>query len=277
MTLHAAISWAQQILKEGGIDSARIDGERILSFVLDTTPSKLMLSDRLSITKDEESELQALLDRRKLGEPLAYIIGKQGFYKHYFSVRPGVLIPRPESEALVELALQHAKPTSRFADFGCGSGCVGLSLLKDWPHAFLVAVDVSATAVEVTAQNAAQLEITERCRILQSSILEIVFEEEFDLIVANPPYIANGDERVEGNVKQHEPHEALFAGPQGTECIFAWSEIALKYLKKDGLFIVEIGTGQSPVVKAKLIELGFRDVQIHFDLAGHDRTLVARK
>lgn len=219
------------------------------------------------------------LERLK-GVPLAYLEGHKAFYKYEFIVRPGVLVPRPETEFVVETALRRSPDTVRhIADFGCGSGCIGLSLLKEWPEALLTAIDKSPAAVEVTGENALRLHLTERVQIVHESIghWDMTPAGPFDVIVANPPYIAEGDPQVQKSVHDFEPHEALYAGDNGYAAIREWLRVSWTHLRAGGLCIMEIGSGQSARVQDIMSELGYGEIQATKDLGQIERVISAIK
>jgi release factor glutamine methyltransferase len=212
------------------------------------------------------------LERLK-GMPLAYLCGRKAFYKSEFIVRPGVLVPRPETELVVTTALERAPAAKRILDLGCGSGCIGLSLLKELPGAKLVAVDRSSAACEVTRENAVKLHLSERVEIVNKPAEDWDSDGPFDLIVANPPYIAAGDERVQKSVHDHEPHEALYAADEGLAAIRSWTKIASRL---GGTAVFEIGSGQSARVREIMAEAGFEDIRTARDLQNIERVISAR-
>lgn len=230
-----------------------------------------------------EEEVLKLVERRCHGEPLAYILQEKGFYKDLFFVKPGVLIPRPETELLVELSLQFVKESSLKAplllDFGCGSGCIGLSLLRELPEAKLMGFDLSEVAIEVSNENASRLGVADRVDYRQLSVTNLVdhISARANLIVANPPYIAENDSQVERHVDEYEPGLALYSGPTGLEKIESWSAVAFDLLESGGGFAMEFGKGQEEKVESCLKSLGFCEVSIHRDLAGIFRAVFARK
>ena len=277
MKVREAFSHIKNLLAK--VDSERLETERLLAKALGCTASELFQNENIDLTPKQVQWLEEAVVRRSNGEPLAYILGTQGFYKHDFIVRPGVLIPRPETELIVEKAF-HAfgkNPPALIADLGCGSGCIGISLLKEWPNAKLIAFDRSPIALEVARENAKALKVDDRCKFIEGTVESKPRREEFDLIVANPPYVDEADTRVEESVRKYEPREALFASQNGLGAIFAWSEWASIALKRGGVWIVEIGAGQSEPVKVKLDEIGFAKIDPETDLAGHVRIFSAQK
>jgi len=253
-----------EVLRAGGVEAARLEAQWIFEKYA-TTPEKI----------------PALLERRLKGEPLAYLLGEKGFYKDIFEVCPGVLIPRPETELLVEKGLEFLKTTKaaqpKIFDFGCGSGCLGLSLLREMPQAVLTGFDVSAVAVEVSRRNARRLQLSQRASFVQKSIQDLEFQESADLIVANPPYIAPTDPQVEPHVAAYEPHLALYAEENGFHEIRVWSEQAFRLLKANGMFVMEFGFGQEHQVDEILQSFGFRPILFYKDLAGVVRAVSAQK
>ncbi len=256
--------------------ASRLEAERIVAHVLKCRTSELWLKEHQSV---DEDWVKAAVKRRQSGEPLAYILESQGFYNYDFYVRPGVLIPRPETEHLIERALELFAQQSplRIADLGCGSGCIGLTLLKEWPNSKLLAIDASETAIQIAKENAERLHVTGRCEFRHACVEQGQETEAFELIVANPPYIDINDPRVEPHVRHFEPAEALFADQNGLAALFSWSEWAHHALKDGGWLLMEIGTGQAGAVKDKLSRIGFPGAEVIKDLAGHERLIAAKK
>lgn len=277
MTVGTKLKSMRQKLQS--LESARLEADRLMAHALQVSTVDLILRENDSLENRIIEWLDTAVDRRLEGEPLAYILETHGFYKYDFVVRKGVLVPRPETEFVVETALRlfPLESPKVFADLGCGSGCIGLSLLKEWPASELHAFDASETAIEVTKENMMCLSLNHRCMPQLSRVEELEFSEHFDLIVANPPYIAQDDALVEANVKKFEPHEALFAEQNGFAAIFQWSTWAKTALKRGGWWITEIGASQKEAVNAKLIELGFTNLGVKKDLAGHARVICAQK
>ncbi len=228
-----------------------------------------------------EKEAFDLASRRCLGEPLAYILKERGFYRDTFFVEPGVLIPRPETETLVEEGVRFLRSNSFQSplvyDFGCGSGCIGLSILKEVPEARLIGLDVSEKAFQISTKNAKNLDLIDRCEFICADVSEFTFTKRAHLVVANPPYIALDDHSVEENVKKFEPKEALFSGSDGLDHIKEWSKIAFSNLESGGILLMEFGIHQETAVRTLLVKLGFSDISIYKDLAGIYRSVSARK
>lgn len=225
-----------------------------------------------------------MLEERCSGVPLAYVLKEKGFFKDIFHVEPGVLIPRPETELLVEKSFEQFKDRisslKTIYDFGCGSGCIGLSILKESSEfTRLVGFDISEVAIKVSHINATKLGVSDRAsfQLLPVEDLLMFVSEKADLVVANPPYIALGDSDVATDVKKYEPHEALYSGDRGLEKIETWSLVAFQALRPGGVLALEFGRGQEDKVRAYLRELGFLNISIYKDLAGISRAAVAQK
>lgn len=274
MIVRDALRTARESFSE--LENPRLEAEWLVAHAAGTTPSKLVLVENQEI---DSAWLAQAMRRRLEGEPLAYITGEKGFFKHTFIVRPGVLIPRPETELVVETALRllGSDGADEICDIGSGSGCIGLSLLVEWPSALLTAVDSSEVAIETSRQNAERLGVRQRTSFKKENIEAISDEKFFNLIVANPPYIDELDSRVEKHVRQFEPREALFSGDSGYEDLFIWSAWAHKALRPGGWWVTEIGAGQETAVRSKLESLGYKDIGAERDLAGHVRVIYGRK
>lgn len=283
MQLKDVLQKTTAYFKGKGIRSARLDTELLLARALNWDRIKIYMNYDYPLTALELDACRALVRRRAQGEPMAYILGSRDFYKSTFVVEPGVLIPRPETETLVEEAVTWLKANASdqpaIIDFGCGSGCIGLSILREIPDANLLACDISAKALEVTMRNAEKLGVLERVfpragdvmGLCAADVME-AFEGEADVVVANPPYIAVGDPHVEEGVRKFEPQAALFSGGDGLDHIRAWLSKAAEVVKAGGFVMFEIGAEQG----AQASEIFNADgrleaVSVIKDLAKHDR------
>lgn len=263
-------------MKGAGFPHAAFEVRQIFQQALNLDPAQMITYDSREITPEEEALVRQWTSARLNGEPLAYLSGRKGFFKHEFLVERGVLIPRPETEIVVEHALKRSNP-QRIADYGCGSGCIGLSLAVEFPRAHLWSVDSAHEAIAVTLKNAEKLNIADRVQVILSSIEAWSPPVAFDLIVANPPYIAEGDTRVEENVRKFEPHAALYSGPDGLAALRGWSLHAFRNLLPGGIFVSEFGAGQTQAVREIMMKSGFQEIELLRDLAGHDRVVSGRK
>ena len=260
-------------------DDPRREAEVLLGAALGRTRAWLLANPGERVLDCEATDrYEAFVTRRMHGEPVAYLLGEKEFWSLPLAVRPGVLVPRPETELLVERTLWHFAPDAAFdaLDLATGSGAVALAIAHERPRCRMTATDVSPVAIETTRDNAVRLGLGARIDALQGSWYEPVAGRSFDLIVSNPPYIAADDPRVEPGVRRHEPAEALFSGPTGLEALRAIVAGAPRYLRKNGWLIVEHGDRQGPEVRALLERAGFTEVCTHRDLAGRDRCTEGR-
>lgn len=255
-----------QRLREGGIAEFRLEARWIAEY----------------LDQNTDIHYETLIQRRLRGEPLAYLIKTKGFYKYEFKVQAGVLVPRPETEFVVEAALNFLKSdesSRNIYDFGVGSGCIGLTVLKEAPQVRLYGWDKSKTCISIAQENAKLLKVDSRAEFFEADVGSFQFSQwpKADLIVSNPPYIAKSDSRVEANVLKYEPAEALFSGDTGLELIFLWSQIAYDQLKPSGGLVMEVGIDQRKSIDEYLKKVGFKRVSWVKDLAGIDRVFVALK
>lgn len=243
--------------------------------------SALLSKDDMLLNAEAMADWQALKDRRLGGEPIAYLVGKRGFHNIELYVAPGVLIPRPETELLVELGLREIKRLNTQAsilDLGTGSGAIALAIAHAAPSAKLTATDQSLEALEIAKINAVQLNITSRVQFLQGNWYEALQEgTSFDIILSNPPYIPDQDIHLSQGDLRFEPISALTDHSNGLTCLEAIIFGANQYLSQNGLLAVEHGFDQSEAVVALMKSAGLRDIQTYQDLGGHFRVASARK
>lgn len=281
-----SISEARQLLThdfwDAGIDSAAMDAKLLVSHAAGLDSSELIAQGLDIMEPDAYIALSELAARRLSGEPISQILGYRDFWKDRFTVTPDVLTPRPETEGIIEQALELCpSPPKRILDLGTGSGAIILSLLREFDKTRGVAVDISDKALAVSRGNAQNLNLAARCDFIRSDWFENVPQiagGEFDLIVSNPPYITS-DEMAElpKDVAEFEPHLALNGGDDGLGPYRIIARQAGEYLKPCGSLILEIGYLQGADVAELLTQAGLMDVEIHKDLAGHDRIVTARK
>jgi release factor glutamine methyltransferase len=266
--------------KQKNFSSPRLDAELILAEALKIRRLDLYLKFDQPLQETELQKCREFVKRRSQGEPVAYILGRREFYGLAFSVSPHVLIPRPETEILVEKVLEFVKELKvppRILDLGTGSGCIALSLLKNCPGAQALMVDISDGALQVAKQNAEALGLLDRCEFLQWNASLALPPEcgSFDIIVGNPPYIAPNDPDVEPGVKNFEPASALFAQEEGLEFIRAWSASQAPYLAANSMMIFEMGSKQALAAEKIFSDLKvFSKILLVQDLAGFDRHIV---
>lgn len=233
----------------------------------------------MDLSGNEEEKVKSILQRLEKYEPIQYIEGKKYFSGREFFVRQGVLIPRPETEELVELAAQACKPNAKILDIGTGSGCIAISLAKKLPEAEVHAWDISEAALEVAKQNNEQLSASVHFEQHDILTYQATGEEAFDLIISNPPYITESEKaEMEANVLAWEPSIALFV-PDNDPLLFyrRIGELALRMLTPNGKLFFEINRAYGDATKQLLCNQGYRNIHIQKDLSGNDRFVYAEK
>jgi release factor glutamine methyltransferase len=247
-----------------------------LAHALGWAQAALLTHPEHILSATETNRFETMLSRREASEPMQYILGSQEFFGLRFEVSPAVLIPRPETEHLVEAVLERfgRNAAPHIVDVGTGSGAIAIALAHEMPNAHITAVDCSLPALAVAQRNALQHGVAERVTFLESDLLGSVKENDFDAVVSNPPYIAN-EEALEPQVFHYEPHAALFAGPTGIEIYERLIPQALGALKPHGWLIVEIGHGQQAALERLLDE--WKAVSFLPDLQGIPRVVLAQK
>jgi len=260
---------------------ARILMAHVLEMHYQLPRSALLSRDGMPLNVEAMAEWKALEARRLNGEPIAYLVGKRGFHNIELYVAPGVLIPRPETELLVEIGLHEIKclniPT-KILDLGTGSGAIALAIAHEAPNARLTATDQSSEALAIAKKNAEILDLTSRVQFLQGSWYEALDENlSFDIILSNPPYIAAQDSHLKQGDLRFEPTSALTDHGSGLTCLKKIIAEAQPHLNLNGLLAVEHGFDQSEAVVALMKTAGFRDIQTHLDLGGHYRVASGRK
>jgi release factor glutamine methyltransferase len=253
-------------------NTARIEVQCLLQAVLQVNRAFLLTHPEQLLAADQHARYMALFERRLRGEPIAYLLGGREFYGLTFKVSPETLIPRPETELLVELALQHIPQQGecRVLDMGTGSGAIALSIAHARPNAEVVAVDASVAALEVAQFNTQQLGLG-NVRLLHSDWFSALQGERFDMIVSNPPYIATDDAHLAQGDVRFEPRTALVSGTDGLDDIRRICASAHAYLNPKGWLLLEHGYNQAAQVRAILQQAGFSEVFSARDLAGMER------
>jgi len=253
-------------------DSAKLDAQILLGFVLDKERSYLLTWPEKELTKQAEQQYLALLQRRIVGEPIAYITGMQEFWSLPFHVSPATLIPRPDTETLVESVLEHFDKVDNVhcLDLGTGTGAIALALASEQPNWQIDAIDFNLDAVKLAKQNAKNLQLTQ-VNIFQSNWFSAVNEDKFDVIVSNPPYIDALDENLQQGDVRFEPESALVSDEQGLGDIKHIAEQALNFLKNQGVLFFEHGFEQGEAVRKILIDLGYEQAKTVKDLNNHER------
>lgn len=276
--LAAASGWLARQGVDG--DDARLETELLLARALELRRLDLYLDHDRPLSEDERARFRALMRRRGEGrEPVAYLLGERGFYGLTLAVGPGALVPRPETEHLVEVGLEALRARGErptFVDVGTGSGCVALALLHELPAARGLGVDRSPRALSWAAKNARALGLGERLGLVRADLLGPIAAASLDLVVSNPPYVTPDEERLLApEVLRWEPRSALFDAP-GLPLTAALARAARRALRPGGTLAVETGQGKAPLVTAHLTEAGLEDVRAVNDLAGIQRVVVGR-
>ncbi|MCJ9430447.1 peptide chain release factor N(5)-glutamine methyltransferase [Kordiimonas marina] len=267
-------------LAAAGIVTARLDAEILLSHVLKLPRLRLYTEQGRALEADEAEAFEALLVRREKGEPVAYLTGSQEFWSLEFKVSPETLIPRPDTETLVEVVTKYAQAPRHILDLGTGTGCILLSILSEYPQAHGLGVDLMPGAVMLAAENADQLGLAGRAVFKTSDWFSDVQAPEggFDVIVSNPPYIPSADiGGLMADVRDYEPMSALDGGPDGLAPYKLIAAEAPAYLAGGGLLAVEVGIGQADDVAAILAASGYVDIVITPDLGGINRVVSGKK
>ena len=277
-TLHEHLADARRALVDAGFSAqdAAIDAEVLARYVLGWDRATLLTRRGERASAEFFAEFDAALRRRLAREPVAYITGHREFWGLDFEVTRDVLIPRPETELIVEAALEiveRSRP-ARLLDVGTGSGCLAVSLATELPRARVVATDIAPAALAVAARNARRHDVAARIHFLRAHLLE-PFREGFDMIVSNPPYVPSGAE-ISVDVAAHEPSAALYAGEDGLDALRALIGGAAAHLLEDGALVVEFGFGQAESVSALARAAGWR-VDVRRDLQGIPRVAVMRR
>ena len=257
------------LLRAAEIDP--VDARALLRYLLGATDAQIAAAPERELTAAQAGSYRALAVRRRAGEPLAYLTGEREFYSIAFQVTRDVLVPRPETELLVDLALERLRLAAapRVLDLATGSGCVAVAIARNRPGAQVSASDVSRGALDVARENARRHRAT--IEFIESNWLDALGGRVFDLIVANPPYVAAQDPHLQEEGLSHEPLAALVAGPTGYECIEIIVAQAPRHLAGGGWLLVEHGYDQAASARARLQQSGFRDVFSARDLAGIER------
>jgi len=273
MTSLEAVRMVAQKLDESGVPSPRVDAEILVAHVLGVSRSEVYSAgDQLS--EEELRRLHSAQERRRLREPLAYILGEWGFRRLTLKVDRRVLVPRPETEVLVERCLEHLRDLSapRVLDVGVGCGAIALAIADEHSAARILAVDRSADALAAARENLARIPVDGRMEFRQGDLLAGI-SGPFDLVVSNPPYVASEDlGRLQPEVLR-EPREALIGSGRHAEIAAA----VMPALRSAGVLVLEVGDGQAAEVAASLRELGYVEVGTTADLAGCERVVDGRK
>lgn len=282
LTLNQLLADARHRLRDAGIpaDEAALDARLLAQHVLGWDASTLLTRAADVAPAQFPGRFEALIGRRLRREPLAYIVGTKEFWDLSFEVSTGALIPRPETELLVEATLElFPQPDApfRMADVCTGSGCVAVSVASVRPHARITATDTSLDALRVAERNVSRHRMADRVKCLRADLLEGIGDS-FDLILANPPYVPEGDRRqLQPEVSNFEPAEALFAGPEGLDVIARLIQQSAVRLVRGGHLVFEFGAGQEPAIRQLISQApGLTVVSVKRDLQGIPRVVISK-
>lgn len=271
-TVRRVLDWATEHFRAAKLESARLEAEILVAHLLGVDRVELYLHPERKLTEGQCQHLRALVQRRTRGEPLQYLVGSVFFYNVELKLSPAVLIPRPETEELVDrIVKDHSVPPQSVLDLGTGSGAIAIALAKAWPQSYIVAVDLSEEALAVAAQNALLNGVQKQIAFVRSDWYSALTET-FDLIVSNPPYLRRGElDRLQREV-QHEPRRALDGGPDGLDAIMRIIVESQRFLNPNGRLYVEIDTDQGERVRDLLVAVGkFSEMDILPDSTGRVR------
>jgi release factor glutamine methyltransferase len=278
-TILEILQWTINYFREKGIQNPRLTAEVLLAHTLHQDRLSLYVHHDQPLEAEERSRFKTLVKQKMQGTPTQYLTSKQEFWSLEFQVAPGVLIPRPETEHLVEAAIAVAAqfPQPAIVDVGTGSGNIAISLKKEIPHAEVYASDISEAALEIAKRNAGNL-LDGESRIIfrQGDLLQPFSGNTFDLIISNPPYVNAAEyETLSCEIREHEPKLALYAGEEGLDVYQKLIPQAQSYLNSHGYVLVEIGYGQKDAVINIFQEHGFAIQDVIKDYAGIDRVVIA--
>ena len=278
MTVIDVLQSTTAYFKKHKIDNPRLNAEHLMAHARGLTRMELYLEFERTLEETDLAPLRELVRRRAEGEPLQHLLGTVEFCGQIFLCDKRALVPRPETEELVELLeteVRNQRPEVSIIDVGTGSGVIALSLANKFPEAQILAVDISDDALALARENAARLGLSEKVRFVKGSLLEN-FNERFDIIVANLPYIAMPDRHTLSREVLHDPETALFAGDSGEELIRALIEAAPSRLRPGGLLAIEIGIGQSEGLMGLLTLKNYHDICPKNDYSGVTRFVFAQ-
>ncbi len=279
MNIESAIKNACRVLKENKISSALLDSELLLSEVIKKDRKFILLNLDRKLNKSDQDSFNDLILERSKGKPIAHLIGLKSFWNYTFKVNEKVLIPRPETEIIVEqvLKIYKNKDNINFLEVGIGSGCISLSILKEKKFFLATGVDLSQDCIKICRYNASKLGVNNRIKLIKTDVDNLIFRK-YDLIISNPPYIKKLDlSKLDREIKNYEPKLALDGGLKGLSVIRKVIKRSSGLIKKRGKLILEIGYDQREQVKKMLNEYNFFINEILKDLSNKDRCIISTK
>ena len=279
MNIDNVIKKACQKLKNNQISSALLDSELLLSKVIKKDRKFILLNLDKELSQNEQDRFEKLIVKRSKGKPLAYLTGTKSFWKHDFKVSEKVLIPRPDTEIIIEqvLKIYKNKDYINFLEIGVGSGCIALSILKEKKSFLGTGVDLSQDCIEISRYNAKKLGVRNRIKLFKSDVDNLIFRK-YDLVISNPPYIKKFDlNKLNREVINYEPKLALDGGLEGLSVIRKVIKKSSELIKTNGKLILEIGHDQKEIVKKMLNQNDFYVNETIKDLAKNDRCIISTK
>jgi release factor glutamine methyltransferase len=283
-TIQRLLNWITEYLTQKNVDAPRLSAELLLSSVVGLKRIELYTQYNKLVAPEQLEQLRGLVKRAGRHEPVAYLVGRTEFYSMEFEVTPDCLIPRPETELLVQRAIEFLRKRTGphlVCDLCTGCGVIAVAVAKNVPDARLIATDISEPALGVAAKNVEKHKLGERIELRHGDLFEPLVPQldVFDVIVCNPPYVSAAEyEGLDRNVKEYEPRIALYAGEAGLGVYHRFAEHVDQFLKPDGILLLEIGYQQGPAVRELLEKTGlFAQIRIDKDLQGHDRVVVATR
>jgi release factor glutamine methyltransferase len=283
-TIQKLLNWVTEYLTSKGIESPRLSAELLLSHELELKRIDLYTQFDKQVPQEQLDKLHELVKRAGLYEPVAYLTGRTEFYSLELDITTDCMIPRPETELLVQRAIEFLRTRSGVqyvCDLCTGSGCIAVAIAKNFPNGRITATDISAAALAVTARNVEKHRLEERIKLLCGDLFEPVIKQldvnQFDLIVCNPPYVSTAEyENLDKNVKDYEPQSALLAGQDGMDIYRRIVTEVDKFLKPGAVLMLEIGYAQGPAVRELLEQTGaFAEIKIEKDFHDNDRIVTA--
>jgi release factor glutamine methyltransferase len=283
MQLKQAVDIAYQLFIENDVPSPRLNAELLMMFVLGRERAYLFAHPERELGAEEQAQYEEVVRERARGCPTQYITGHQEFWGLDLMVSPAVLIPRPETEHVVETVLELVNGYGydgpgrlRLLDIGTGSGCIALALASELPHAEIHACDISEEALEIARINAARLGLGGKVLFRKSDLLSVYAGEKFDFLISNPPYVGEADaDKVQKQVREFEPRIAVFSGQEGLDVYRKLAPQAREHLREGGWLVAEIGFSEEAKVRELLAS--WVDIQVTADLQGIPRVVAARK
>jgi release factor glutamine methyltransferase len=284
-TIKKLLDWVCGYFEEKSVDSPRLSAELLLCHVLELERIQLYTFFDRAVNPPQLAELRGFVKRAGEHEPIAYLVGRCEFYSLPLTISPDCLIPRPETEHLVEKAIMLLRDrlgTQYVLDLCTGSGCIAAAIAKNVNNSNIVATDISDAALKVAAANIEKLQLTKKvklfCGDLFDPIIKGLDDSQFDLIISNPPYVSEVEyASLDKNVKNYEPAQALLAGVDGLDIYKRIAKKAGDFMKPDGALMIEIGYAQGPAIRELLENAGiFKDILIEKDFANNDRIVTAK-